>query len=207
VKVGRWLVLIRNQYSEVLMKKLVLGMIALTFLASCNQSGEQGMGGGKGMKSSISLTELNSIPNADLTDAQEDGLVYMLEEEKMARDVYLTFNSMYGQKVFSNISGSEQKHMDSVNQLVIKYNLNFSVSPQVGYFYNNELQTTYNQLIARGSTSLKAALEVGRDIELIDIADLQRELQNVPADLTLVYQNLLNASYNHLSAFERNLSN
>jgi len=31
----------------------------------------------------------------------------MLEEEKLARDLYLKFYEMWGQTVFQNISGSE----------------------------------------------------------------------------------------------------
>jgi hypothetical protein len=189
------------------MKKFFIGLLTTVLLSSCNQQPENQMQGQKGKNNKVSEEQLAAIPNADLTVEQEEGLVYMLEEEKLARDVYLYFADKYAHKVFINISKSEQKHMDAIAMLVNKYNLNYSVSSTRGVFHNSVLQGLYNELIARGEGSLAAAMQVGRDIELIDISDLEREIQGAPEDFRLIYQNLLNASYNHLSAFERNLSN
>jgi hypothetical protein len=47
---------------------------------------------------------------------------------------------------------------------------------------------------------------VGVTIEEVDIADLQGYLETTnKTDITNVYTNLMNASYNHLSAFSNQL--
>ncbi len=46
------------------------------------------------------------------------------------------------------------------------------------------------------------ALQVGIDIEVLDIEDIEIALNDVEArDVTRVLNNLLNGSYNHLNAF------
>jgi hypothetical protein len=95
----------------------------------------------------------------------------------------------------------EQTHVDQVKLLMDGYGL---VDPALapGPFSDPTLQALYDQLIAQGSTSLAEALKVGMLIEQTDINDLQTRLvQTDNADIQLVYNNLMNASYNHLSAF------
>ena len=42
----------------------------------------------------------------------------MREEEKLARDVYLTLYDIWGTPAFNNIASSEQTHMDAVLMLI-----------------------------------------------------------------------------------------
>jgi hypothetical protein len=71
-----------------------------------------------------------------------------------------------------------------------------------GQFTDPTLQALYDQLIAQGSISLEEALKVGALVEQTDIKDLQTRLaQTDNADVQLVYNNLMSASYNHLNAF------
>jgi hypothetical protein len=66
------------------------------------------------------------------------------------------------------------------------------------------LQALYNTLIAQGSTDVAAAFQVGRDIENLDIKNLQVMLKStMPADMKLALDNLLKGSFNHLAAFNR----
>ena len=54
------------------------------------------------------------LPSAvQLTEAEENHILYMREEEKLARDVYLTLYELWGAEIFANISESEQQHMDA----------------------------------------------------------------------------------------------
>jgi hypothetical protein len=65
----------------------------------------------------------------------------------------------------------------------------------------------YADLIAKGSISIVDALEVDKIIEEKDIDDLEIAISNTNDTYTKqIYINLLNASYNHLNAFNRNLS-
>jgi len=152
----------------------------------------------------------NNIDNttvATLTQEQKDNLIFMYQEEKLARDVYITLGNIWNLRVFKNIQNSEQRHMDSIKYLLDKYSLPTPVmSDDIGVFENEELQSLYDQLVAKGKQSLKDALEVGVTIEETDIADLEAKIEGAPSDIQQVFNNLLKGSYNHLRAFNRNLS-
>ena len=135
------------------------------------------------------------------------GLQFMREEEKLARDVYLTLYQKWGLAIFNNIANSEAAHMAAVKTLLDRYGIaDPAAGNGVGVFENAELQALYNQLIAQGRQSLSAALKVGGAIEEIDILDLKERLATTTqADIRQVYTSLLNGSYNHLRAFANTL--
>ncbi len=146
-------------------------------------------------------TDITSIPASDLSAEEAAALLFMREEEKLARDVYNALFTIWGQPVFSNIAASEQQHMDQVKLLMDRYGLT-DPALDPGKFTDLSLQALYDQLIAQGSVSLTEALNVGALIEQTDITDLQIRLaQTDNADIQLVYNNLMTASYNHLAAF------
>ena len=142
-----------------------------------------------------------------LNDDEIAGLLFMREEEKLARDVYLTLYDQWGVSVFQNISGSEQTHMDAVLGLLNQYNLaDPAAGNEIGQFTDPALQALYDQLIAEGSQSVADALAVGAAIEEIDILDLDECMaQTDNADILLVYRQLEAGSENHLRAFVTNL--
>ena len=136
-------------------------------------------------------------------------LQYMREEEKLARDVYLTLYDVWGVQIFQNISRSEQSHMDALLTLLNRYAIaDPAIGNTVGEFTNPDLQTLYDQLVATGSQSLADALKVGGAIEEIDILDLQRAVaETAKTDIQRVYASLLNGSTNHLRSFVSTLAN
>ncbi len=150
-------------------------------------------------------TALENEKINDLTDEEIAGLVFMREEEKLAHDVYATFDTQYDLKIFANITKSEQSHTDAVLMLLDRYEIPDPVGDSpVGVFENEDLQTLYDELIAEGSESEQAALFVGCAIEEIDILDLVEYMDGTEyTDLLLVYGKLLDGSGNHLRAFVR----
>ena len=143
----------------------------------------------------------------NLSKAEKDGILYMREEEKLARDVYQTLYNKWELQIFANIAKSEQTHMEAVKLLVDKYGLEDPVKDKVGEFTNPKLQDLYNKLIEDGSKSVEDALKVGAVIEEIDIIDLQKHLAETnKGDIKLVYENLMKGSRNHLRAFTSNLA-
>ena len=154
-------------------------------------------------------TELEgTIENPDtleeLSNPESSGILFMREEEKLARDVYLYLYEIYPLRPFLNISKSEQAHMDAMLHLIDTLNLVDPVGDNPpGVFQNEELQALYNELTERGSESREEALRVGALIEEVDIIDIQRELDEnvVNEEVARVYSNLLRASGNHLRAF------
>ncbi len=133
-------------------------------------------------------------------------LLYLIEEEKLAHDVYTVLGDKWGSNVFTNILASETQHQDQVLSLLNAYGLSDPRSTELGVFTNPDLQALYDQLIAQGSTSVTDAYKVGELIEETDIADLS-EAMATTSDQTILstLQSLLSASENHLNAFQRKL--
>lgn len=155
-------------------------------------------------------TQFNALPLGEISAAEEAGLYYMREEEKLAHDVYSKLYDQEGQKVFDNIANSESTHTEAVKSLIDRYQLTDPVgSNDEGVFSDPVLQGLYDALIAQGSASLVDALLVGAAIEEIDIIDIEsRKLEIVDnEDIVLVYDNLIKGSRNHLRAFVSNLEN
>ena len=139
------------------------------------------------------------------TSAQKLQLQYLVEEEKLARDVYLYFAANVTSTKFANIARSEQTHMDLIAQVLKTYKYwNPTLVRKPGVFYNQTLQALYTSLTAKGSTDIWAAYEVGIEIENLDIGDIQNMLDDsMPADMKYALERLLNGSINHLAAFSR----
>lgn len=148
-----------------------------------------------------------SLDAATLAPEEISGLEWMVEEEKLAHDVYVALYELWGQNTFLTISGSEAKHVESVRGLLAAYGLEDpSANLAAGEYADAELQALYETLVAQGSQSLLEALRVGAAIEEIDILDLQERLgQTDEAEIRQVYTNLMNASGNHLRAFVRQI--
>lgn len=168
--------------------------------------GGGGGGGGQGQGQSVDLVsepgKLDGTPAAD-------ELIFMRQEEKMARDVYDEMYKLWGLRVFSNIAKAEEWHMEQMLQMLEKYGLEDPVPPSEygpGEFEDDDVQEMYDAFIEEGEKSPNAALSVGARIEEVDIADLEDAIDKTDeATLDQVYGRLLRASENHLRAFARNL--
>lgn len=148
-------------------------------------------------------------PNELSQDAQmrvNEQILYLIEEEKLAHDVYLTLGNLWGNQIFFNIQSSEVSHQNQVVALLTLYGLADPRSSQVGVFANPDLQKLYDQLIAQGSQSVTEAFKAGVAIEETDIADLQLAIDSTQdPELLDVLQTLKRGSENHLQAFNRQL--
>jgi len=141
-----------------------------------------------------------------VTETEGAGLLFMREEEKMARDVYVYMYDKYKLPVFKNITKSENAHMSAVLRLIEGFKITDNSTNNPGEYKNTRIAELYNQLITMGNLSVIDALKVGVLIEQTDIADLQKELLTVEnASVKTVYTNLLKGSGAHLKAFTWNL--
>jgi len=146
---------------------------------------------------------------ADLPQDVADTLLYMREEEKLARDVYVHFAGLYvgvtpGAHVFDRIAESEQRHTDAVKDLLATYGMDDpAASTAPGEFVNDELQALYLTLTSVGEAGITEALGVGVLIEQKDMTDIVAAIETSAAysDIVQVYTNLLAASQRHLDAF------
>jgi hypothetical protein len=138
-----------------------------------------------------------------LTTTQKAEMKYLIEEEKLARDVYTYLAKTVTTRKFSNIARSEQTHMDYMKALLTKYKLSNPTSGKAaGVFVNKDIQALYNSLTVEGSAGLLQAVGVGVKIENVDIATLKGLLAKpLPVDVKAALSLMLAASYNHLEAY------
>jgi len=148
--------------------------------------------------------EVGLLPMEDLSQGEIDGLMYMREEEKLARDIYLRLYDTFPLNNFNNISKSEQAHMDAIKYLLDRYDLDDpAYEDSIGIFRNDDLQKLHDTLLEMGRVDKIEALKVGALIEETDIIDIQNELDHVVdnQDIIFVYNNLIRGSNNHLKSF------
>ena len=160
----------------------IISLFCLTLFLSCSDNNNE------------SVFEMESLTENEIAD-----ILFLLEEEKLARDVYLFSFEKYGNSIFHNISKSEQQHMNQVLNLINLYGLTNVASLETGIFNNSELQNLYNSLIEKSSISLADALKVGATIEDLDINDIEHmEFSTNNKDLLIILANLKCGSRNHL---------
>jgi hypothetical protein len=155
-----------------------------------------------GILAVVLLVSAAPVVAASLTSLEEENLIFIREEEKLARDFYIEMYEKWGSLVFNNIKASEQEHMEAVSRLLVKYGIPDPASREIGVFNNTALQELYNNLIRQGDASLLGALKAGAFIEEYDIKDLRTAFNDTKkTDLRRVYSNLELGSENHLKAF------
>ena len=116
------------------MKKIVLiplVLYSLLVISSCStnevtnssQIQEQNIEGVTTISPNDIEQQLNSIDKATISQTEIDSIIWMREEEKLAKDVYTTLGQVWGINIFTNISSAEQTHTDSVKTLIDRYGL------------------------------------------------------------------------------------
>ncbi len=141
-----------------------------------------------------------------LTIEEQESIVYMREEEKLARDVYLTLGEYFDTNIFRNIAAAEQKHMDRVKRLLDEYSLVDPVTDNTIGVFTNPVFSEFYDSKTNNDVEIKEAILTGILIEETDIMDLQKAINDTDkADIQNIYGNLLRGSRNHLRAFVRKL--
>jgi len=156
-----------------------------------------------------SCCNIQDMPKEELSKNEIETINHMREEEKLAYDVYTAFNQKWDMRIFSNIRKAEKRHLNTMGDIIEKYELEDPVKDlPPGKFNDPEMQKVYDSFIERGMKSKQEALLVGAEIEDLDINDIRvnfSKLDNL--DLKTVLSNLERGSENHLRAFNRNLKN
>ena len=151
--------------------------------------------------------QIGSVALQTLSVQEQEGLIMMREEEKLAHDVYMTLYEQWKLNTFRNIAGSESTHTESVRYLLERYSIEDPVKiSEIGVFSNQDFATLYSELVNKGKISLTDALTVGAMVEDLDIKDLQELINETDnEDIKIVYDNLMRGSRNHLRSFSRQL--
>ena len=147
------------------------------------------------------LTTDTTVDNSSLAEM----LTFIVQEEKLAHDLYVQLAQTSGAMQFANIVNSETTHISLVQGLLVAYNI---VDPTIGLaegeFLDQDLQALYDKLLASGSVDRAGAIAAGIAVEEKDIADLEAMLAtDLPSDVASILERLLSGSQNHLAAFQR----
>lgn len=166
--------------------------VSLSFFYACDDDNNN----------DFNVNQDNTTQLAELTeDSDKAALLFMLEEEKLARDTYTFLGDLWSINQFLNIKKSEQSHMDAIENLLIQYGLEYEILP-AGQFADENLQAFYDQFVIDGSVSAANALQIGATIEDLDIVDLQDYIDvTTNASLVDVFGKLQCGSRNHLRNF------
>lgn len=174
----------------------LIGSLLLASTAFAAGGPRNGDGGGR---------SADTASSGDLTTIEVSDLQFMREEEKLARDVYLTMDQYWGDRtqVFAQIALSEESHTSTVDYLLNKFGVEDPVvNDTIGVFTNEELQALFDELVAKGKNSFVDGLFVGGLIEEKDMRDILAAInQTDERAIILAYSNLLDGSKSHLKAF------
>ncbi|NTV27429.1 MAG: DUF2202 domain-containing protein [Methanothrix sp.] len=154
----------------------------------------------------ITLTSEQAMTSAatavTLSSSEKDGMLFIWEEEKAARDLYTSLYEKNNLSIFMDLLRSEQSHMDQAKAIIDKYGLTTPGKDDPGEFQNQTLQKIHDELLAAGLQSDQDALKMAATFEEISIMDLEKELGATKAeDIRIVYQGLLAGSRKHLRSY------
>ena len=124
----------------------------------------------------------------------EEMLKYAIEDEYLAKAEYEKIMDEYGeQRPFSNILDAEKTHIELLLPLFEAYGIEVASDDSADYVVI--------------PASVEEALKVGVQAEIDNIAMYEKFLAgDLPEDVREVFEELMNASKNHLAAFERGTS-
>ncbi len=210
-----------------LIKSLMFMGVIFTVIGCGGGSSDSkpGNGNGDGPTSELPQNVQDAIDGASsmLTQDLKDAITYMYSEEGLAYDVYMNIYKIQAVEQLQKIAqNAETKHIDAVNELAIKYDLNMTQYPDTDVPYSVEgitdgnypvdtVQYLYDLLYDKGIKSEKDALEVGCMVEVVDIDDLDKFIRFAEAsnasDVLTVFNFLRDGSYTHYWSFDEGLKN
>ena len=135
-------------------------------------------------------------------------LPYLAEAEKLAHDLYVHLGQKWNHRTFLQIQTAELRHLQRLRSLLHQQGLVDPTQAQAeGQFASQDLQTLYQKLKTKGESSLPQALEVGLEIEELDILELKHwQAQSQDTAEIQTANHLIQASGRHLQAFYRALN-
>jgi hypothetical protein len=189
------------------------GMCAVTGTAPATSAGVNGgpangrggaQGNGRGVSNTLRGQGVNLPASGTLATAQEADLADMVEEEKLAHDVYVTLAANFPSDYqFARIANAESQHTNALRTLLTRYGLSDpSAGEAVGEFSTSGFRSLYSELVGQATTAANA-LDVGIAVEKLDISDLTSAMEDLASapDVLQTYTNLRTASQQHLTAF------
>ncbi|WP_158277323.1 DUF2202 domain-containing protein [Opitutus sp. ER46] len=190
--------------------KTKLALLLLTPALVFAAPARQGQGAGAGSPANPNPVRpdcpLNTVTAATPTTLPVAALVGAVEEERMARDLYLAAAAKWDLPMFTRIAQAEARHEVALVRLATTANVSLPAA-QAGVYTSANLGELHTALMALVNESATGALKAGALLEETDIRDL-RQLQATATDdpTRAVLANLERASGHHLAALTRTLA-
>ena len=129
-------------------------------------------------------------------------LKYILEEEKLAYDVYAYYFAKGGMPKYKDIQGAELQHMNMVRAGMKAYGIKDTTpSLKAGVYHYKDLTAIYKKLTA--VIDKKSPYLTGVNVEIDDIKKIDAMLpETTEADLTALLKNLKSQSNMHIDYFK-----
>ena len=204
---------VKNYLSAKYIAALAVALVLAIFIGTQIGNGDTTAEEVAAPETTVSQEESTEAQDSDETTAGpslnsanvDELLTFIVQEEKLAHDLYVQLASTSGAVQFQNVLNSESTHISLVQGLLTTYNI---VDPTVGLaegeFVNQDLQALYDTLLASGSVDRAGAIAAAIAVEEKDIADIEVMLASeLPSDVASVLERLLSGSQNHLAAFQR----
>lgn len=145
----------------------------------------------------------SALPSGAVTLSADEvkALVFQVEEERMARELYAAFGARWDLAPIRQIPRAEQRHEQTLRALAAQAAVALPPT-QPGRFSDPLLQERYDTLLARGLVSSNEALSAGAAVERQDLADLEVLSKSAQHEaLKNMVTHLTRASQRHLAAF------
>ena len=156
----------------------------------------------------VTFIYLHGAAQTVISVQEKNDILFMWQEEKLARGAYDFMFYKYETNPFGNIRMSERRHMNEMESLVHKFGIKDPslADTAAGKFTDAALATLYEACVSKSSLSMEEALRAGALIEETDILDLQMRIKRSSnKEIIASFEYLLMGSENHLRAFTRRL--
>ena len=177
-------------------------MILMALILSCSKDDDVVTGG-----STINEDE-NSVYKETLSSQEIDGMLYLVENEKLLCDYFTVMYEKHKLPLFNQLAMNEQRHLNIISVKIDRYDLeNPADQKPAGQFVNPQLQASYDQLIEIGNTGVYSAL-------IAAVQKVERDVVDIPAiistfegndDVVHVISGILLESQDNLDALKAEL--
>lgn len=183
---------------------ICIGLLTFTSLKGC------ALGGSSDSDSNeirSAFQGLGDEQSDQLRPIEAEKLRFMRQEEKLARDVYLSLYATWKEAAFKENANAEQQHMDLIKKLLNRYGVaDPIIDDSIGVFEDKNFDMLFRSMTEAGNKSMVDALKVSAAVEEIDIDELQESVaESKNEDLRQVYVDLLQDSKEHFRTVVRQI--
>lgn len=146
-----------------------------------------------------------SAENSAANEKIEKRLLKQIDEERMAYKLYTELFKAHPEiKILKNMIAAEKRHFSALVNYAKSNHPDLKTGQLNGMFKVRETEKLYDEWLKEGKASSEKAVEVGIELEKMDIEEITDFLHlNPKPELTAILKRLKQGSKKHLAAFRR----